>query len=53
MQIMEPFTYTAAKPGKGVRKRLLDAFNTWTKVPPVEMEIIAKVVDMLHNASLM
>ncbi|KAJ6569120.1 farnesyltranstransferase [Mycena capillaripes] len=51
--ILDPFTYTASQPGQGVRGRLLTSFNLWMNVPRAEMEIIAKVVDKLHNASLM
>ncbi|KAJ6570964.1 isoprenoid synthase domain-containing protein [Mycena vulgaris] len=50
--ILEPFTYVSARPGKGVRGGLLRAFNLWMNVPPEGMEIISKVVDMLHHASL-
>jgi hypothetical protein len=51
--ILDPFTYIASHPGNGVRERLLSAFNLWMDVPQAEMEIIGKVVGMLHNASLM
>ncbi|KAF7352046.1 Terpenoid synthase [Mycena venus] len=51
--LLKPFTYTTARPGKGVRKRLLTALNLWMKVPQADMECIAKVVSMLHDASLM
>ncbi|KAJ7351363.1 isoprenoid synthase domain-containing protein [Mycena albidolilacea] len=51
--ILDPFTYIASHPGNGVREHLLSAFNLWMDVPQAEMEIIGKVVGMLHNASLM
>jgi geranylgeranyl diphosphate synthase type 3 len=50
---LDPFAYTASHPGKGVRARLFGAFNVWMNVPQAEMEIIEKVVSMLHDASLM
>jgi geranylgeranyl diphosphate synthase type 3 len=51
--ILDPFTYIASHPGNGMRESLLSAFNLWMNVPQGDMEIIAKVVGMLHNASLM
>ncbi|KAG8741195.1 geranylgeranyl pyrophosphate synthetase [Ceratobasidium sp. 414] len=51
--ILEPFTYITATPGKDMRSRLIEAFNLWLKVPQKELGIIAHVVSMLHNASLM
>ncbi|KAG8701508.1 geranylgeranyl pyrophosphate synthetase [Ceratobasidium sp. 395] len=51
--ILEPFTYITANPGKDMRSRLIEAFNYWLKVPQKELGIIAHVVSMLHNASLM
>ncbi|KAF7340489.1 hypothetical protein MSAN_02120300 [Mycena sanguinolenta] len=50
--VLEPFTYVAAQPGKGVRGRLLGAFNSWMNVPEAGMDSITKVIGMLHNASL-
>jgi hypothetical protein len=52
-EILDPFIYTASHPGKGVRARLMSAFNLWMNVPQAKMEIIDKVVGMLHNASLL
>ncbi|KAJ7848108.1 isoprenoid synthase domain-containing protein [Mycena leptocephala] len=51
--ILDPFIYTASHPGKGVRARLMSALNLWMNVPQAKMEIIDKVVGMLHNASLL
>ncbi|KAG1878928.1 isoprenoid synthase domain-containing protein [Suillus subluteus] len=51
--ILEPFTYISSKPGKGVRTLLLEAFNIWLAVPCDQFKIIDRVVQMLHNASLM
>ncbi|KAH7929566.1 terpenoid synthase [Leucogyrophana mollusca] len=51
--LLEPYTYITAKPGKEIRGTMIDAFNTWLAVPPAKLKIIAKVVSMLHSASLM
>ncbi|KAF5354812.1 hypothetical protein D9756_005631 [Leucocoprinus leucothites] len=51
--LLEPFTYTAASPGKEIRGKLIEAFNQWLQVPPEELTVIAKIVNMLHTASLM
>ncbi|KAG1734620.1 terpenoid synthase [Suillus lakei] len=51
--ILEPFTYIASKPGKGIRTLLLEALNVWLAVPCDQLKIIDRVVQMLHNASLM
>lgn len=36
-----------------MRSHLIEAFNYWLKVPERELGIVARVVSMLHNASLM
>ncbi|KAG1830185.1 terpenoid synthase [Suillus variegatus] len=51
--ILEPFTYISSNPGKGIRTLLLEAFNMWLAVPSDQLKIIDRVVQMLHNASLM
>lgn len=51
--ILEPYTFTTANPGKEVRGKLIDAFNDWLQVPPEQLNTIAKIVNMLHSASLM
>ncbi|KAL8867373.1 MAG: hypothetical protein Q9198_008540 [Flavoplaca austrocitrina] len=40
-------------PGKDIRKQLIAAFNAWLQVPPSSLEIITKVIGMLHTASLL
>lgn len=32
---------------------MIEAFNTWLKVPADKLEIIGRVVNMLHSASLL
>lgn len=51
--LLEPFIYISSNPGKGIRTLLLEAFNIWLAVPCEQFEIIKRVVQMLHNASLM
>ena len=48
-----PYDYLDAIPGKDVRSQLISAFNAWLKVPATSLEVITKVVGMLHNASLL
>lgn len=42
-----------AKPGKSFRRELLSALNVWTDVDESSLGIISRVVEMLHNASLL
>lgn len=42
-----------AKPGKSFRRQLLTALNFWTKVDETSLGIINRVIEMLHNASLL
>ncbi|KAJ7705317.1 isoprenoid synthase domain-containing protein [Mycena rosella] len=51
--VLEPFTYVTSNPGKDVRTQLLAAFNVWINVPEDKLRAVAKVISMLHNASLM
>lgn len=53
--LLEPFTYLSelGSGGKEIRSKLIDAFNIWLKVPEAELDVIRKVVRMLHNASLL
>jgi geranylgeranyl diphosphate synthase type 3 len=51
--LLEPFTYIASMPGKGVRSHMIQAFNLWLDVPKEKMKAISRIVNMLHNASLM
>lgn len=51
--LVEPFEYLYAHPGKDIRKQLIAAFNEWLEVPVASIEVITKVVGMLHTASLL
>jgi geranylgeranyl diphosphate synthase type 3 len=51
--LLGPYDYLFAHPGKDVRAQLISAFNEWLEVPPASLEVITKVVGMLHTASLL
>lgn len=51
--LLGPYEYLFAHPGKDIRTQLIAAFNEWLEVPPESLEIITKVVGMLHTASLL
>ncbi|KAG8220471.1 isoprenoid synthase domain-containing protein [Butyriboletus roseoflavus] len=51
--ILEPYAYITSKPGKEIRALLIEAFNSWLKVPRAQLKVISHVVRMLHSASLM
>ncbi|CAL3972860.1 unnamed protein product [Diplocarpon coronariae] len=51
--LMGPYEYLFAHPGKDIRAQLIAAFNEWLDVPPESLEVITKVVGMLHTASLL
>src|SRR5450432_2320050 len=51
--LLGPYEYLFAHPGKDIRAQLISAFNEWLDVPAASLEIITKVVGMLHTASLL
>ncbi|EEB92134.1 hypothetical protein MPER_09404 [Moniliophthora perniciosa FA553] len=51
--IMEPYTYITSNPGKDIRSQFIAAFNLWLTVPEEKTKAIARVVNMLHSASLL
>nr|CAG8502689.1 522_t:CDS:2 [Entrophospora candida] len=51
--LMEPYSYLLSNPGKDIRTKLIEAFDFWLKVPKDQLTIIKKVIEMLHNASLL
>ena len=51
--ILGPYDYLFAHPGKDIRTGLIKAFNAWLHVPPKSLDIITKVVGMLHTSSLL
>jgi len=48
-----PYSYIASLPSKGARDELIDALNTWYHVPDTSVATIRKVVEIMHNVSLM
>ncbi|CAK7244920.1 MAG: geranylgeranyl pyrophosphate synthetase [Sporothrix thermara] len=48
-----PFEYLNGTRGKEFRTQLINAFNAWLEVPAESLEIITRVVGMLHTASLL
>ncbi|KAJ3481648.1 hypothetical protein NLI96_g7519 [Meripilus lineatus] len=51
--LLEPFTHISSIKGKEIRPQMIEAFNLWLKVPDAKLRVIAKVVSMLHTASLL
>jgi geranylgeranyl diphosphate synthase, type III len=51
--VQGPFEYLLGHPGKDIRSQLIAAFNAWLKVPDDSLDVIKKVVGMLHTASLL
>lgn len=51
--LLGPFEYLYGHPGKDIRSQLIAAFNKWLAVPPERLEVITRVVGMLHTASLL
>lgn len=51
--ITGPYDYLFAHPGKDIRSALIKAFNAFLHVPPRSLDIITKVVGMLHTSSLL
>ncbi|KAJ4267786.1 geranylgeranyl pyrophosphate synthetase [Fusarium torreyae] len=48
-----PYDYVISHPGKDFRAQLIGAFNAWLEVPPESLEVITRVVGMLHESSLL
>lgn len=48
-----PFNYLESHPGKDIRSQLIAAFNAWLDVPEESLNVIRRVVAMLHTASLL
>ncbi|RKF80529.1 Geranylgeranyl pyrophosphate synthase [Golovinomyces cichoracearum] len=51
--LLGPYEYLDAQPGKDIRSQLIAAFNRWLEVPKDSLEIITKVIGMLHTSSLL
>jgi len=51
--ICGPFDYLYGQKGKEFRTQLINAFNVFLDVPPESLDVVTKVVGMLHTASLL
>ncbi|GAA5956045.1 hypothetical protein JCM21900_002576 [Sporobolomyces salmonicolor] len=51
--LVEPYTYLASIPGKEVRSALIKSFNEWMHCGDADLDVVKKVVGMLHTASLL
>lgn len=51
--LLGPYNYMTELPGKGVRSKLIQAFNTILQVPQPHLDTISEIVGMLHTASLL
>ncbi|KAK3989294.1 geranylgeranyl pyrophosphate synthase [Cladorrhinum sp. PSN332] len=51
--LREPFDYLNGQPGKDFRSALVKAFDAFLECPAESIEVITKVVSMLHTASLL
>lgn len=51
--LTEPYRYLTQNPGKGVRIKLVNAFNHWLNISQDKMDLISDAVQTLHNASLL
>nr|UXN86878.1 Bifunctional terpene synthase [Didymosphaeria variabile] len=53
LPISSPSSYINALPSKNIRDKAADALNVWLNVPQADLSHIKRIVNMLHNASLM
>ncbi|KAF4302311.1 Polyprenyl synthetase [Botryosphaeria dothidea] len=51
--IRAPLDYLLRASGKGVRDKMMNAFNEWLQIPEEKLEVIKRVVGLLHTASLL
>jgi geranylgeranyl diphosphate synthase type 3 len=52
--VLDPFLYLIKNSeGKGIRSKLIEAFNVWLRVPEDKIEVVKRITEKLHNASLM
>ncbi|XP_050298800.1 terpene synthase [Anthonomus grandis grandis] len=52
-KLLEPLSYILQVPGKENRPKLARAFNFWLQVPEEKLNMVADIVQLLHNASLL
>ncbi|KAI7871712.1 geranylgeranyl pyrophosphate synthase [Spinellus fusiger] len=51
--LLEPFRYLCSHPGKDIRSKMIEAFDYWIKVPKPALDVITRIIEMLHSASLL
>ncbi|OGM42653.1 hypothetical protein ABOM_008444 [Aspergillus bombycis] len=51
--IRGPVDYLLKCPGKDIRRKFMQAFNEWLRIPEDRLDIIAEIVGLLHTASLL
>jgi geranylgeranyl diphosphate synthase, type III len=51
--VLGPYDYLFAHPGKDIRSALIEAFDKFLHVPEASLNVIKKVVGMLHTSSLL
>lgn len=51
--LLGPYDYLYGHPGKDIRSQSIAAFDKWLRVPPERLDVITRVVGMLHTASLL
>ncbi len=51
--ILGPYEYLFSHPGKDIRSALIHAFDKFLRVPDTSLNVIKKVVGMLHTSSLL
>jgi geranylgeranyl diphosphate synthase, type III len=47
------YRYLHSKPGKDIRAQMIASFNVWLQLPLIALEVITRVVEMLHTSSLL
>ncbi|KAM4057609.1 polyprenyl synthetase domain-containing protein [Hirsutella rhossiliensis] len=51
--VRAPFDYAISHPGKDFRSQVIAAFDAWLQVPPSSLQVITKVIAILHESSLL
>lgn len=51
--VRAPFDYATSHPGKDFRSQVISAFDAWLQVPPSSLQVITKVIAILHESSLL
>ncbi|KAK0645194.1 Geranylgeranyl pyrophosphate synthase atmG [Lasiodiplodia hormozganensis] len=51
--IRAPLSYLLRNSGKDVRGKIISAFNEWLQTPEEKLDVIKRIVEFLHTASLL